>query len=286
MKPSENWLRAINERFRNTEIPPNIRPFLAVGEFSEEFKFPISMSSEITDYIFTWFYENTKPGSHTIGSLYKGAFYFDSCFWQIDIPIGIGSCYVNTFDRLRSMPDNLKAEIKLNRQLWWNFTFFCIDCWDYAYGYDNILKLNNLNQLAINFIKSAHKELQATVSLLLEDKPQAKAMETARMAVEMYLKSILIIKNNWSDEKELRSKFGHDLIKTAEKCIELTQSQEIKHIKNQLLIFTAIKSRYEGKDWTASELWLSYQLAQMIGTTFTRIFSNRDSRTQIINDRL
>jgi hypothetical protein len=67
---------------------------------------------------------------------------------------------------------------------------------DYAYGYDDIFKLKSFNELATNFIRSAHKELEATVSLLLEDNPQSKAIETARMAVEMFLKAILIIEDS------------------------------------------------------------------------------------------
>ncbi len=62
-----------------------------------------------------------------------------------------------------------------------------LNCVDYAYRYDDILQLNTFNQLATSFIKSAHKELQATVSLLLEERPQVKAIETSIMAVEMYL---------------------------------------------------------------------------------------------------
>ncbi|ADI66147.1 hypothetical protein [Trichormus azollae] len=86
------------------------------------------------------------------------------------------------------MPDNSKLEIKAKHEIFWEFILLWLNCVDYADGYDDILQLNTFNHLATSFIKSAHKELQATVSLLLEERPQVKAIETSRMAVGIYLK--------------------------------------------------------------------------------------------------
>jgi hypothetical protein len=280
MKPSEDWLRTINEKFRREDVPPKARPILAILEYSKQFNCSWISPSDIDKTIEGWFYENTKPGSHKIGSLYKGAFYFDSCFWQIDIPIIIGCYRVNAFDSLTSMPDNLKIEVQAKHQILREFISVWLNCVDYAYGYDDILQLNKFSQLSLSFLKSAHKELQATVALLLEDTPQSKAIETARMAVEMYLKAILIIQNGWNDETQVK-KIGHDLATAVQQCIEVTNNQDIEMIKEQLNFFPSINERYKAKEWKASELWFGYSIAQYIATTFTRIFSNRDSRNQI-----
>jgi hypothetical protein len=285
MKPSEDWLRAINEKFRREDVPPKARPILAILEYSKQFNcswLSPSYPSDIDNTIANWFYENTKPGSHKIGSLYKGAFYFDSCFWQIDIPIGFSCCRINAFDSLTSMPDNFKIEIQSKHQILSEFISIWLDCVDYAYGYDDILHLNKFNQLAINFVKSAHKELQATVSLLLEESPQAKSIETSRMAIEMYLKAILIIKNGWNDETQVK-KIGHNLVEAVQQCITVTNNQDLEIIREQLNFFPPINERYKAKDWKTSELWFGYGIAQFIATTFTRMFSDRDSRNQILS---
>ncbi|WP_414526372.1 hypothetical protein [Nodularia chucula] len=285
MKPSEDWLRAINEKFRSEDVPPKARPILAILEYSKQFNCSWISPSDIDKTIETWFDENTKPGSHKIGSLYKGTFYFDSCFWQIDIPIGIGCYPVKAFDSLTLMPDNLKKEIQAKPQILREFIAVWLNCVDYAYGYNDILQLNTFNELATSFIKSAHKELQAKVSLLLEESPQAKAIETSRMAVEMYLKAILIIKNGWNDETQVR-KIGHDLDKAVEQCIKLANNQHLEILKDKLNFFPPISERYKAKEWKTSELWFGYSIAQYIATTFTRMFSDRDNRNKIFSGNL
>jgi len=157
-----------------------------------------------------------------------------------------------------------------------------VDCLDYAYGYDDIFKLKSFNELATNFIRSAHKELEATVSLLLEDNPQSKAIETARMAVEMFLKAILIIEDSW-DEDKLRKKISHDLSKAIEYCINVTGSKELQNLKSLLSVFPAVGERYEGKSRKTAELWQGYTLAQVVGAIFTRMFSDRDTRPQLFS---
>jgi hypothetical protein len=157
MKPSEDCLQAINEKFLREHVLPKARLILAILECSKQFNCSWISPSDIDKTIENWFYRKTKPGSHQIGSLYKGAFYFDSCSWQVEIPIGFGLCRINAFHSLTSMPDNFKLEIKAKHEIFWEFILLWLNCVDYAYGYDHILQLNTFNQLATSFIKSAHK---------------------------------------------------------------------------------------------------------------------------------
>lgn len=284
MIPSEDWLKKINEKLRQQDVHPKARTFLAIKEFSKEFNYPfLDFTSDEARTIFNWFYENTKPGSHAIGSMYKGAYYFDSCFWSVNIPLGYGKQFcVNALDSLQ-MPDNLKQQLESDSRESGSFMFIWVDCFDYAYGYDDIFKLKSFNELATNYIRSAHKELQATVSLLLEDNPQPKAIETARMAVEMFLKAILVINDNSWDEKKLKNKISHDLIKAIDGCINVTGSQELKNLKSLLSFFPDIQERYQGKTRKNADLWQAYALAQGVGAIFTRMFSDRDTRPQLFS---
>jgi len=52
MKPTEEWLIAINERFRKEDIHPKGRPFLALEAFSKEFNCSIAIPSETANMIF------------------------------------------------------------------------------------------------------------------------------------------------------------------------------------------------------------------------------------------
>jgi len=280
MRPTEEWLIAINEKFRKEDIPPKGRPFLALESFYKEFKCSI-VPSETINIIFEWFYKNTKEGTHSIGPLYRGVYYFDSCFWPVYILQQFGQCKINAFDSLQTMPINFKEQIKADKKQSWDFVLLWVNCLDYAWGYEDIIVQNKFQGLALNFIKSADKELRATASLLLQETPEVKAIESARMAVEMFLKAILIITNNWSED-QIRKKIGHDLAIAAQEAINSTQSQEIKAIEKYLSFYPEIHERYAGKDWKARELWKGYCIAQAVAVAFTRLHSDRDTRQQIL----
>ncbi len=279
MKPTEEWLIAINEKFRKEDIPPRARPFLAFKAFSEQFNCSVVIPSEIANTIAEWFYKNTQEGSHKIGSLYRGVYYFDSCFWPVYIPIVYGEVPLNVFDSLLTMSDNFKSQIKADKKRLENFLLLWTDCVDYAYGYDDITNNIKFKGLELNFIKSANKELCSTVSLLLQDFPEPKAIESARMSVEMFLKAVVIIANNWS-EKEIKRKIGHNLIVAAQEAFNCTQNQEIKAIEKNLLFYPEVDVRYTGKEWKPRELWKGYCIAQVVASIFARLHSGRDIRQQ------
>jgi hypothetical protein len=280
IKPTEGWLIAINEKFRKQDISPKGRPFLALEAFYKEFKCSI-VPSETINLIFEWFYKNTKEGSHSIGPLYRGVYYFDSCFWSVYILQQFGQCKINAFDSLQTMPINFKDQIKADKKQSWDFVLLWVNCLDYAWGYEDIIVRKKFQGLALNFIKSADKELRATTSLLLQETPEVKAIESARMAVEMFLKAILIITNNWSED-QVRKKIGHNLAIAAQEAINSTQSQEIKAIEKYLSFYPEIHERYAGNDWKARELWKGYCIAQAVAAAFTRLHSDRDTKQQIL----
>ncbi|MDD5281483.1 MAG: hypothetical protein PHC37_02060 [Candidatus Omnitrophica bacterium] len=280
IEPTEEWLIAINEKFRKADIPPKGRPFLALEAFSKEFKCSIIIPSETINTIFEWFYKNTKEGSHSMGPLYRGVYYFDSCFWPVYILDQFGQCKINAFDSLQTMPINFKEQIKADKKQSWDFFLLWVNCLDYAWGYEDIIVKKKFQGLSLNFIKSADKELRAAASLLLQETPEVKAIESARMAVEMFLKAVLIIANNWGED-EIKKKIGHNLVRAAQEAFNSTQSQEIKAIEKYLSIYPEIHERYSGKDWKARDLWKGYCIVQAVAATFTRLYSERDARQQV-----
>jgi hypothetical protein len=59
MKPTEEWLIAINKKFSEENIPPIARTFRALEIFSKEFKCSVAIPSEAFSTISEWFYKNT-----------------------------------------------------------------------------------------------------------------------------------------------------------------------------------------------------------------------------------
>ncbi len=82
------WLAQTNENYRKKNIPPKRRPFWALSDLAKQFNTQINFGSDLANKVFDWFTANTKPGSHAIGTLFTGVFYFDACFWPVSVPIG------------------------------------------------------------------------------------------------------------------------------------------------------------------------------------------------------
>ncbi len=96
------------------------------------------------------------------------------------------------------------------------------------------------------------------------------------------LKAILIIKNGWNDETQVK-KIGLNLVEVVEQCIKVTNNQDTEIVGDKLNYFPPINERDKGKDWKTSELCLGYSIGQYITTTFTTMFSDRDNRNQILS---
>lgn len=282
MLPTEEWLRTTNQQFRKADIHPRLRPFRAIEEYSKQLRCAVAIPSQTADVIFDWFKKNTPEGSQILGALFRGVYYFDSVFWPVYIPIGYGKFQLNAFSSIETMPDNFRKQIEADRMELWNYVLLWVDCLDYAYGYDDLLKDSRLSNLAGTFMKSGNNELTAAVSMLIQQHPEPKAIESCRMVVEMFLKSIIIKETNWN-EKQVKKKIGHDLIKAVNEALILTGNADLEKLKGEYSSFPEIHERYSGKARSPIELWRGYAVAQATATIFTRTYSDRDTRSQIMN---
>ena len=123
---SESELEKLNEELRKEDIEPRARPWEAIKRISARNNRPIIFPSAETGFIFKWFEANTKPGSHTVGLLHQGAYYYDSAFWSVSIPIIYGSVQLNALDALHEMPQKIKSSLFENRKAIWEYViFFC-----------------------------------------------------------------------------------------------------------------------------------------------------------------
>ena len=260
---------------RKADIHPRQRPFKSLDEFSKEFNCPVLIPSETADIIFNWFNKNTPSGSQAIGPLFRGAYYFDSLFWPVYVPIIYGRVQIDAFSALETMHENFKTQIKADRTELWNYTLLWADCVDYAYGFDDLRHDERFEGLTKNFIQSGNKELSGAIAMLLQNRPESKSIESCRMAIEMFLKAIIIEKAGWNENK-LRKNIGHNLNTAAQKVIELTDRKELKKLLPEYDFFPAIHERYSGKDWEPKYLWKAYCLSQATATIFTKMYSDRD----------
>lgn len=278
---TEEWLENTNEEFRKNDTPHRQRPWLAWGEWAKYTGMPIAMNDEVVKKIFFWFEKNTKAGSQHIGPLYTGAFYFDSCFWPVFIPLNYGTVKLDARNSLKTMPTSIVKRLWDDRRnklseyisLW-------ADCVDYALGLDDLKKIGGFGRFAQELLNSGDQQLKATIALLLENRPNPKAMESARMSTEMFLKAFLAAKAGLT-EKEAKDKIKHDLEKALNRCLAFDAKSELQAIQPDLNVFPDIGDRYKGTDKPPRELWRAHAIAQFTGTTVARTLSGRDVRKTI-----
>jgi hypothetical protein len=283
MKITEEYLVRINEQYREKEIPPIQRPFRALSHISREFSCSISFSSPIANQVFDWFAKNSKPGSHAIGSLFTGAFYYDACFWPLSVPIGYGTFRLNALNGLDTMPDSIKSSLMSDHKAATALGLYWADCIDYAYGVDELTKSSRLSPKALSFIESGHHEFIGALSQLTTHRPNTKAILNLRMASEIFLKAFLIQERSLGDA-ELK-KMSHKITEIAAECEKTSPIKEFGLIKSKAHVYPDVSTRYEGANWTPAEVWTALCLTQVAATAVIRFYTGSDLRPQITQSK-
>lgn len=272
------WLEQLNAEFNKAEIPHGRRADEAIRRWNELNGIPISMSSLRSKKIYEWFRLNIKPGSDWIGPLAKAAFYHGGAFWETTIPLSFGHPSINPLDMLR-MPASVKLNFCRERNDVFVFLKLFADLYDYYYTVEDVRESFHANSLLEGFIASGRKHLTLAGSLLLETRPNSKAAEEARTALEVFLKIFLVHRANAS-ERELRN-LGHDLRKLLARCLEVDLSSELRQIESKIDVYPDISARYRADQVVPHDLWSMYSTALAAGVVAMRPMSDRDSAKEI-----
>jgi len=276
-EPTDKWLEQINEEFSRRGVAHSKRPWEALTRWGGSTGTINRLDGKVAEKIFNWFAQNTKAGSQKIGPMYVGVFYYDTCFWPVFVPVVYGTVRLSPFDFLKTMPGIIIKRLMLDSKKCIEYVSVFIDCVDYAIGFDG---RGELCQFANELLCSGDQQLNATVSLLLEDTPNPKAIESARMATEMFLKALGAEKAGLTEE-DAKNKIRHDLEKALTICSPADTKSELKTILHRLSIFPGIGDRYKGAVRPGRELWAAYGVAQFVGTAVIRILTGVDMRDTV-----
>src|SRR6267142_2864112 len=140
----EDWLEQINRRLSDAGVPYKQRPWEALRAWSLERNVGVGFPSPTSKHIFDWFYRNSAPEAHHIGSLFTGVFYFDVYFWPVNIPIAYGQVRFNPFESIQPMPDSVKTRLQSDKLACLGYLGLWADCVDYGYGRDDLEKCGSI----------------------------------------------------------------------------------------------------------------------------------------------
>jgi hypothetical protein len=240
----DKWLEEINDKLAQKNVPPKLRPWAAMTELLKH----DSLSSPVVKTILDWF-EARYPGSQQIGSLFTGAFFFDTIFWALHVPLVFGTVSVDPYSCLAA-PDPIKVKINSQKEIESKFLNLWCDCADY--GYSAKVGTQGSGKFSVDLFQSGDMQLRGIVPLLLERVPNPKAIESARMTTEMFLKCFLAVKCGLSESGA--KKISHNLERACDQCLDKEDNEDFRVIRNGLAVFPAVGARYSGGTSTPAEL--------------------------------
>jgi hypothetical protein len=130
--------------------------------------------------------------------------------------------------------------------------------------------------LADSPLPERRSRVRASSTVLLERQPNPKALQSARTAVEMFLKASIAGRKGL-DEKGPK-KLSHNLERCLTECLQIDPNSELKAITQEIKLFPDIGARYEALSVPLRDLCRGYELAIFCGATLVRQLTGRDIR--------
>lgn len=272
-EPTDAWLSAVNQQLAEKDIPPERRPWEAFSELEKVTGFPLSLSSARANRIYRWFEHNTKPGAHLMGPFMAFAYYFDASFWPSPMPLLYGEQSVDPYASL-NMPEQILQRLLSSEAEAVAYAVFWGECYDYAYGTDDMLR-SGTTDYAKHVIAAARDQVAVATSLLLEHKPNVRALEASGLGTELLLKAFLGVKDALDDEYA-RKHYRHGIPDLIVRCAEIAPASRFAAIGAHAAIFPPMSDRYKEVERTRRELWRAYALVVHIGAVVMRQLTERD----------
>lgn len=278
------WLERFNEECAARHVPLKRRPWDAWRALATEFGMALPLEHPTVRDVFSWFARNTQPGAQRIGPMFRAAFYFDACVWPVVLPVVFGTVRLNAWDTLVGMPDPVRERLARSPDAMHGLATLVADAADYAYAVYALHGDPTLPAFARDLLRSADKELEASVAVLLGDRPTVKAAEAGRMGTEMFLKALLAARDGLT-EQDARRPLGHDIDAAAARCLGMSAAPpdhalaaDLSSLARRLGVFPPIAARYRAPDVPLHDLWRAYVVAQQTGALVARWLFGRSTR--------
>jgi len=177
------------------------------------------------------------------------------------------------------MPESVKARLRKETVTHVDYLALWADCVDYGYGRDDFRGNGALTGFAANLFTAANGQLEATIAVLREARVNSKAMDSGRMATEMFLKAFLAAHGGLTEAGA--KKLGHNLQLALRECLAARPTSELSQLQPRLAQFPDVGARYAGATYSHADLWSAYGTAQFVGSALARSLSDRNMRRYV-----
>jgi hypothetical protein len=271
-EPTDAWLSDLNQDLTARDIPPEGRPWEAFSAYERASGFRLSLGSARAKRIFAWFESNTKPGAQLMPPFMLFTYYFDSSFWPSPVPVILGEASISPYDSLQIPPQVLQRLTSDNVQAL-EYAKFWAQCYDFAYGTDDLLR-GGATGFALNVAAAARDQAAAATALLLEQRPNMRALDASALAIEMSLKLFLAVRDGLTDEIA-RKQYRHGIPDLLSRCEAIAPSAGFAPIVAGAGIYPTTAERYQQVERSRSDLWRGYALAVRTGAVVMNELTDR-----------
>lgn len=278
IEPTEAWLLAANARYRAADIPPKHRSARAWRDYALEHGVPLEIGHPIARRIVAWFEVRSTPSNMAVGPFFRGAFFWDSTFWSMDVPVIFGTVRINVFAMLTEMPPHLKLELSQDKRALDELVTCFVSATDCALSVDQLE--GAISGFRRDFLLSGYRELSAASSVLLSTEPTGKATNSLTLAVEMFGKWLLSTRSGL-DEKAAKNKYRHDVEAILRDCSQYLPQSEHSALAQLTRLLPPMEHRYKASDPEPRELWTCYLSAIEVIASLVRAETGRDTRSSL-----
>lgn len=170
------------------------------------------------EYAIQWMADRCKQGANLL-PMPIFAFYFDTVFWEVKIFKSYGKPSMNALDSLTDMPTVHKCTINNDEKSYSKYEAFWANSIDLIQGVGDIRALADhllhSNLITKNLFFAGIENLNTATAALLHPTPNSQSIMSIRMALEMFIKSyVLLHENSTSTQAELNKraqKLNHNL---------------------------------------------------------------------------
>lgn len=259
---------------------PFQRPLNACSRIADKLGISFSIGLEKDDFVEAVhsIYESLyRPTDLYSPPMHIGTVMFRDIFLPLKIPVVYGAPAVDPIKSLDGVPENTIKWIFQNDDAAYTFIDQWMDLFDFAYALDDVSKLKDHADQAIEFWQLAKQQLEGAAATLLGSIDKYTVIQNSIISMELLLKGALCA--HGIPNSRIKS-YGHNMNKLMTKACELMPKAD--HTRVKLAINRTpqlVERRYQAKDYKRTEIGQIMMDAQFIAGEVLRQFSDRDTRS-------
>lgn len=218
-----------------------------------------------------------------VGPRYTGVFLFQDVFWRGSIPIVFGTTSVNALDALRIMPAETKRLLTSRRDDMREYLKLWADCFDYDQGFISLVQIVAKPSFLDEMIESTERGLNSAITDLCQQRPNSKAVHSARDVTEKALKAYLSHHAGLTHNRA-KNTFSHRLDKLIDEVRLRTPKSPLVLPQRDLDAFAPYEDRYTSSQYGRPQLWRAYRLAQFVAAEVHRSISGKNMLAVVLRD--